>query len=128
MNKITAVVIESDGTAYSIELGTSIKELSEAIEAPEAVCVWHGDGICAFVDYDYCRYAPFEDINAVAMSIMWEPWDPDADAHDDETLNIHGSVLFCADITDDEEPESLTNEQVIDLLNKAEYYAAGRRN
>lgn len=32
MNKITAVVIESDGNAYSIDVGTSIKELSEAIK------------------------------------------------------------------------------------------------
>lgn len=116
MNEITAVVIESDGTAYCIEVGTSIKELSEAINAPEAVCVWHGDGICAFVDYDYCTYSPLDDVNRVASSIMSE--------NDSDGIVIYGSVLFVGDTSDDEEPDSLTNEQVNDLLNKAEHYAA----
>lgn len=114
MNKISVVIIDADGSASNVDVGTSIKELSEAIGAPEAVCVWREDGICAFVDYDYCTYAPQEDHNAVASAIMSE--------NDGDGIDAYGSVLFAADGADDEEPESLTNEQVIELLNKAEKY------
>lgn len=114
MNKISVVIIDADGSACNIDVGTSIKELSEAIGAPEAVCVCWTGGICAFVDYDYCTYAPQEDHNAVASAIMSE--------NDSDGINAYGSVLFAANGSDDEEPESLTNEQVIELLNKAEKY------
>ena len=114
MNKISVVIIDADGSACNIDVGTSIKELSEAIGAPEAVCVWREDGICAFADYDYCRYAPQEDFNPVASAILSE--------NDSDGINVYGSVLFAADGSDDEEPESLTNEQVIELLDKAEKY------
>ena len=113
MNKISVVIIGADGSTSNVDVGTSIKELSEAIGAPEAVCVWREDGICAFADYDYCTYAPQEDHNAVASAIMSE--------NDSDGINVYGSVLFAADGSDDE-PESLTNEQVIELLNKAEKY------
>ena len=111
MNKISVVIIDADGSASNVDVGTSIKELSEAIGAAEAVCVWREDGICAFVDY---TYAPQEDHNAVASAIMSE--------NDSDGINVYGSVLFAADGSDEENPESLTNEQVIDLLNKAEKY------
>lgn len=114
MNKISVVIIDADGSASNVDVGTSIKELSEAIGAPEAVCVWREDGICAFVDYDYCTYAPQEGYNAVASAIMSEG--------DIDGLNAYGSVLFAAFGSDEENPESLTNEQVIELLNKAEKY------
>ena len=114
MNKISVVIIDADGSACNIDVGTSIKELSEAIGAPEAECVWCDDGICAFADYDYCTYAPQEDHNAVASAIMSE--------NDSNGINVYGSVLFAADGFDEENPESLTNEQVIELLNKAERY------
>lgn len=114
MNKISVVIIDADGSASNVDVGTSIKELSEAIGAPEAVYVWQGDGICAFVDYDYCTYAPQEGYNAVASAIMSEG--------DIDGLNAYGSVLFAAFGSDEENPESLTNEQVIELLNKAEKY------
>ena len=39
MSNITAVVIEADGTAYCIDVGTSVRELSGAINAPETVFV-----------------------------------------------------------------------------------------
>ena len=114
MNKISVVIIDADGSASNVDVGTSIKELSEAIGAPEAVCVWREDGICAFVDYDYCTYSPQEDHNAVASAILSE--------NDSDGINVYGSVLFAADGSDEEEPESLTNEQVIELLDKAERY------
>lgn len=114
MNKISVVIIDADGSASNVDVGTSIKELSEAIGAPEAVCVWREDGICAFVDFDYCTYAPQEDHNAVASAILSE--------NDSDGINVYGSVLFAANGPDNEEPESLTNEQVIELLDKAERY------
>lgn len=114
MNKISVVIIDADGSACNIDVGTSIKELSEAIGAPEAECVCWTGGICAFVDYDYCTYAPQEGYNAVASAIMTES--------SGEVYEVYGSVLFAANGSDDEEPESLTNEQVIELLDKAERY------
>lgn len=114
MNKISVVIIDADGSASNVDVGTSIKELSEAIGAPEADCVCWTGGICAFVDYDYCTYAPQEDYNAVASAIMTES--------SGEVYEVYGSVLFAANGSDDEEPGSLTNEQVIELLNKAEKY------
>lgn len=115
MNEITAVVIEADGTAYCIDVGTSVRELSGAINAPEAVCVWREGGICAFADYDYCEYQPIEDYNAAASGIMSE--------NDSDGIEIYGAVLFAGDISDDDEPESLTHMQVTELLEKARKYS-----
>lgn len=115
MNNITAVVIESDGTTYSIDVGTSVRELSGAINAPEAVCVWREDGICAFADYDYCGYQPSEDFNAAASAILSE--------NDSDGIDIYGAVLFTGDVSDDEVPESLTHMQVTELMEKARKYS-----
>ena len=119
MSKITGVIIDSDGTVACVDVGTSVRELSEAIGAKEAVCIWRNGDICAFVDYDYNAYQPEDDFNAVASDIMSEG--------DSDGIRVYGSVLFLGDGADDEEPEGLTNEQVIGLINRVEVYGGKER-